>query len=214
MITIEAAVETLPAALAAERAGVNRLELCLNLDVGGLTPPGDLIDAVRAHVSIPMVVLIRPRPGSFVYSGDEFDGMRYQTSVIARSGVAGIVTGVLTRDNHIDVERTRGLVEAAGGLPVTFHHAFDEATDLREALERLVEAGVSRVLTSGGAATALEGADTIAALTAQAAGRIVVMAGGRIRDHNVRDVLTRTRAAELHARLVDEESMRRLVTRA
>jgi copper homeostasis protein len=156
-------------------------------------------------------VLIRPRAGDFVYSDDEFDQMIRDTELSGRLGIAGIVTGALTPGSRVDVERTRTLAEAAAGLPVTFHRAIDSVVNLPAALEEAIEAGASRVLTSGGAATAVEGVDLIAALVGQARGRITVIAGGGIREHNVRDVIARTGVREVHARLIDEGQMRGLV---
>jgi copper homeostasis protein len=155
--------------------------------------------------------MIRPRGGAFVYSDDEIDAMTRDIEHVGSTGIAGIVTGVLTPDARVDVERTRTLVNAAAGLPVTFHRAFDSAANLPDALEQLIQIGVSRVLTSGGAPTALEGASVIAALVDQARERIAIMAGGGIREYNVRDVIARTGVREVHSRLVDETGMRGLV---
>jgi copper homeostasis protein len=208
---VEAAVETLDTALAAERAGADRIELCDNLSDGGTTPGAGLIAVVPERTRLPVFVLIRPRAGDFVYSDDEFDAMIRDVELAGRMGIAGIVTGVLTSDGRVDVERTRILVKAASALPVTFHRAIDSAVNLPVALEAVIEAGASRVLTSGGAATALEGVDLIAELVDQARERITIIAGGGIREHNVRDVIARTGVREVHARLVDEGQMRGLV---
>jgi len=126
-------------------------------------------------------------------------------------GVAGIVTGALTSDYTVDVEQTRALVKAAAGLAVTFHRAFDSIINKKDALEQLIDLGVTRVLTSGGAPTALEGAEIIAALVDQAADRITVVAGGGIREQNVSDVVARTGVREVHTRFVGERRMRQLV---
>jgi copper homeostasis protein len=131
--------------------------------------------------------------------------------LIGAMSIAGIVTGVLTSDDHIDVERTRTLVRAAGDLPLTFHRAIDSTVNISAALEDAIEAGVSRVLTSGGADTALEGTDVIAALVNQARKRISIVAGGGIREHNAREVIARTGVSEVHARFVDAAQMRGLV---
>lgn len=211
MTLVEAAVESLDSALAAERAGADRIELCNNLSVGGTTPDEGLIAEVAERTRLPVFVLIRPRAGGFVYSDDEFDQMVRDTELSGRLGIAGIVTGALTSDGRVDVERTRTLVKAAAGLSVTFHRALDSAVDLSAAIEEAIEAGASRVLTSGGVATAVEGVDFIAALVHQARERIIVIAGGGIRDHNVRDVIARTGVQEVHARLIDEGQMRGLV---
>jgi copper homeostasis protein len=208
---VEAAVETLDSALAAERAGADRIELCENLSDGGTTPGTRLIAAVAERTRLPVFVLIRPRARDFVYSDNEFDQMIRDTELARGLGIAGIVTGALTPDGRVDVDRTRTLIEAAAGLPATFHRAIDSAVDLSAALEEAIEAGASRVLTSGGSTTAVEGVDLIAALVGQARERITVIAGGGIRERNVRDVIARTGVREVHARLIDEGQMRGLV---
>lgn len=197
-IVVEAAVETLASALAARRAGADRLELCAGLFDGGTTPSAGLLTSVLECANVPVVVMVRPRGGNFVYSDDELMVMRRDIELARASGVAGIVSGVLHADHRVDVARTRRLVEAAGGLPVTFHRAFDLTPDPGEALEHLLDAGVSRVLTSGGAATALEGADRIVRLVSRAGGRLQVIAGGGIREDNVRSVIARSGVTEVH----------------
>ena len=211
MTLVEAAVETLPEALAAERSGADRIELCANLDDGGTTPSADLITTVAGGIRLPVFVLIRLRAGGFVYSDDEIGAMAREIELATDMGAAGIVTGALTAHDTVDIARTRTLVDAAGGLPVTFHRAFDLTVNLPNSLEQVIDAGVGRVLTSGGAATAVEGVDAIAALVEQARGRITIVAGGGIRQHNARDVIERTGVGEVHARLVDEASMQSLV---
>ena len=211
MIVVEAAVETLDSALAAERAGADRIELCANLSDGGTTPGARLIGDIVQRMHLPVFVLIRPRAGDFVYSGDEFKQMIRDIKLAGTVSIAGIVTGALGSDGRVDAERTRILVEAASGLPVTFHRAIDSAVNLPAALEAVIEAGASRVLTSGGAATALEGVDFIATLVGQARERITIIAGGGIREHNVRDVIERSGVGEVHGRLVDEAQMRGLI---
>ena len=207
---IEAVVESLDTAVAAERSGAGRLELCTNLDLGGTTPDAATIARVVKAVRIPVFVMIRPRGGTFVYSGEEIDAMSRDIAAAAASGAAGIVLGVLGPDNRVDVERTRALVQYAPGLPVTFHRAIDETPDPLDAIESLIEAGISRVLTSGGAATAVDGAELLAELVQRAGSRLTVMPGGGIRAHNAREVIERTRAREIHTRFVDEEGMRAL----
>jgi copper homeostasis protein len=199
-ILIEAAVESLESALAAQGAGANRVELCANLSVGGTTPGASLIAAVLDKTNLPVFVMIRPRGGGFVYSDDEIEEMLGDIEHARSTRVAGIVTGVLTPDARVDVERTRALVNAASRLPVTFHKAFDSTDNLPEALEQLVQIGVSRVLTSGGAPTALDGASAIADLVDRARDRIAIIAGGKVRAHNVRELIARTGVREVHAR--------------
>jgi copper homeostasis protein len=211
LILVEAAVETLDAALAAERAGANRLELCVNLDDGGTTPSTGLTAAVVDATQVPVFVLIRSRAGDFVYSDAEVEVMTRDIEMAGIIGVAGIVTGALRADHTVDVARTAALIKAAAGLPVTFHRAFDSTIDTPGALEELIDLGLARVLTSGGGVTALDGADVIAALVNQARDRISIVAGGGIREHNVSDVVTRTGVREVHARFVTEARMRELI---
>ena len=212
MTLVEAAVETLEDALAAKRAGADRIELCANLGVGGITPSALLIPAVVQQVQLPVFVMIRPRGGDFVYAADEIDAMIEDIDRARPLGIAGIVTGALRSDGSVDVDSMRRLMNPAAGLPVTFHRAFDHAANRREALEQVMELGASRVLTSGGAATAVDGASAIAMLVDQAGERISIIAGGNIRDHNVRDVVARTGVREVHSRLVNEAAMRALVS--
>ena len=211
---VEAAVESIEGALAAERAGADRVELCVNLDSGGTTPGKTLIDDVVRGAHIPVFVLIRPRIGDFVYTGPEIETMIREIALARSSGVAGVVTGALNNDRTVDVDCTSALVKAAAGLPVTFHRAFDFTPSLTDALEQVIAAGSSRVLTSGGAATAHEGAAAIASLVDQAGRRVSIVAGGSIRAHNVRDVVRWTRVAEIHSRFLDEARMRSLIDAA
>ena len=210
MLLIEAVVETVDTAVAADRSGAGRLELCANLDVGGTTPDEATIARVVKAVRIPVFVMIRPRAGTFVYSDEEMEQMRRAIATAAANGAAGIVVGVLRPDHRVDLERTRALVELARPLPVTFHRAIDETPDLLVAIDDLIDAGISRVLTSGGAATAIEGLDLLAKLVERAGSRLTVMPGGGIRAHNAGEVIERTRAREIHTRFVDEGGMRAL----
>lgn len=198
---VESAADTLRSAVIAERAGAGRIEICAGLNDGGTTPSAGLIAAVKSRIHLPVFVLIRPRGGGFVYSADEMEVMRRDVEVARDEGADGIVIGALHANGEVDVAITTELKKAAHGLQVTFHRAFDSTRDLAQALEMLIDAGVNRVLTSGGAATALKGVDTIARLVDQAGDRIAVMAGGGIREDNVREVIARTGVRELHARI-------------
>jgi copper homeostasis protein len=195
----------------AERANADRIELCVRLDEGGITPPLELIRSVKRAVAIPVCVLVRPRAGDFVYSVAELATMGRDIESAIAAGADGIVTGALTREGRVDVDGTQALVRAAHEVPVTFHRAFDHARDMFEVLEKLVELGAARVLTSGGAASATEGAETIAALVTQSGERLRVVAAGAVRAHNVGQLLRRTHVREVHARFIDEAGMRELV---
>jgi copper homeostasis protein len=199
-VLVEACIDTVASAVAAERGGAGRVELCAALADGGTTPSAGMIAAVRTAVRIPVFVIVRPRGGGFVYSAAELDVMARDIDAAVQQDVAGIVLGVLHADGRVDVARTRALVYAAGGLPVTFHRAFDGAPDLADALDALVDAGVSRVLTSGGAPTALAGVDAIAALVVRAGDRLTVMAGGGLRESHVADVVRHGGVREVHVR--------------
>jgi copper homeostasis protein len=207
MILVEACVDSVDSALAAERGGAGRLELCDNLYDGGTTPSAGMIAAVVAQTRLPVFVIVRPRGGGFVYSASEIDVMRRDVAAARGLGAAGIVIGSLTRDAVIDEPTTRALVAAAGPLPVTFHRAFDLTRDLEDSLETLLHCGVTRVLTSGGASTALEGAHRLAALVARARGRLTIVAGGGIREENVVGVVQGSGVREIHVRGTRLESV-------
>ena len=199
-ILVEAAVDSLDDALAAVEGGADRLELCANLSVGGTTPDRALIAAVLHRVRVPVLAMIRPRGGSFVYAAGEIERMRRDIEMALDMGVAGVVLGVLDSADLIDVARTQSLVSVAGAQRVTFHRAFDRTPDVYAAADTLVSLGVSRVLTSGGAATASEGADVLASLVARVGGRLGILAGGGVRANNVRDIVERSGVREVHAR--------------
>ena len=200
-LLVEACVDSVGSSIAAERGGAGRLELCDALFDGGTTPSAGMIAACKEAVSIPIVVMIRPRGGGFVYSDEERDVMRRDISVVRDLGADGIAIGGLRPDGTVDVGLVESLVESAHGLAVTFHRAFDFAPDLGKALEELVNAGVDRILPSGGAPAAAEGASAIADLVRQAGSRVTMIAGGGIRDHNVRDLVAESGVTQVHVRL-------------
>ena len=218
VVQVEIAVDSLASARAARAGGAARVELCAALRDGGLTPPADLLAAAVAE-GIVCFVMIRPRPGDFVYDDAELEAMRRAIRRARHAGARGIVTGALTGDGgRIDEAAMRPLIDEAGDLPVTFHRAFDRLADLPAALEALVGLGVARVLTSGGAATATAGADAIADLVARADGRIGILPGGGVREANVRELIARTCVTEVHTQLresfdevVDSGRVRRFV---
>lgn len=210
-VLLEVVVESAAQARAAARSGASRLELCVDLVNGGTTPSPSLIREVVAAVRLPVFVMIRPRAGDFLYSTSELEVMARQIDEALACGAKGLVLGVLQRDRRVDVARTRALVARANGRPVTFHRAFDETPDLALALTDLMDAGVSRVLTSGGAATALDGASRLAALVRQSRDRIVILAGGGVRSHNVAAIVQTAGVREVHMRHEDEARTRQVV---
>jgi copper homeostasis protein len=199
-VLVEACVDSVASALAAERGGAARLELCDNLFDGGTTPSAGMITAVKSAVRIPVFVIVRPRGGGFVHSSDEVGVMHLDIEAARALGADGVVVGVLAADGKIDAEQMKRLIDAAAAMPVTFHRAFDLVRDQEQALEALMQLEVSRVLTSGGAPTALEGVERIATLVRRAAGQITVMAGGGVREETVQEIVHRAGVKEVHVR--------------
>jgi len=198
---LEISVDGVEKALAAERGGADRIELCAELSVGGLTPSRELLRGVREKVYIPVYSMIRPRAGDFVYSDAELGEMERSIAVARECGMDGVVTGVLRKGFKIHVSRTRRLVDLARPLPVTFHRAFDECSDLRKALDAVMQTGAARILTSAGAKTALQGAGKLAELVVAARDRILILPGAGITASNIAKVVDQTGAVEFHAGL-------------
>jgi copper homeostasis protein len=200
-ITLEVCVDSVASAIAAARGGAHRMELCASLIEAGITPSAGMIASVRQAVSIGLQVIIRPRASDFCYSDDEFQVMRRDVMMARQLGADGVVFGILDADGNVDTRRTAELAQFAAPMAVTFHRAFDLSRDLFASLRDLQSTGVHRVLTSGGRQTAAEGAETLERLVAAASGKIIVMAGGGIRDHNVASLIARTGVREIHAGL-------------
>lgn len=196
---LEICAASLHSARAAQTGGAQRIELCQNLEQGGITPSYGLLRQVLRELTIPVFVLIRPRPGHFVYDAGELAIMRADIELCRQLGAAGVVLGVLTPAGRVDMNACRPLLAAAGPLPVTFHRAFDDCPNATQALEDVISLGCARILTSGGAATAEAGTAQLAALVRQAAGRISIMPGAGITAANVQAIATATGARELHA---------------
>ncbi len=195
--TLEVCVDT-PAGLAAALDnGADRIELCSALALQGLTPlPGLMAQAARA--SQPSYAMIRPREGDFVYGARDLDAMKRDIDAVRAAGLAGVVIGANRSSGELDVETLAVLIGHAAGLGMTLHRAFDLVPDFDAALETAIELGFERILTSGGARSAPEGIERLAALVARAAGRISIMAGAGVKPDNVADLIARTGVREVH----------------
>ena len=198
---LEICVDSVESAMAAERGGANRVELCSDLLEGGITPSAGLIAAVRQSVSLAVYVMIRPRGGDFCYTGLEFAIMQDDIRRARDLGAHGVVLGLLDANAHVDVSRTAALVRLAEPLPVTFHRAIDMTTDPLAALDDVLRTGASRVLTSGGAGKVTEALPTVAAMVRAVNGHVSVMPGSGITAKTIADVAARTGATEFHASL-------------
>ena len=196
---LEICVDSVEACVEAERGGADRLELCAGLVEGGTTPSIGTIGLALARVSIPIVVLVRPRRGDFLYSPVELETAARDVAAAKAAGATGVALGALRPDGTVDRRALARFCELARPMRVTFHRAFDQLREPLAELEALVDLGVDRVLTSGGAATAPEGAARIAALVRAAGKRITVLAGGGVRPANVRELVRATGVSEVHA---------------
>ncbi|MBO6779203.1 MAG: hypothetical protein JJ896_06090 [Rhodothermales bacterium] len=197
MILVESCCESLEDVEASIEAGADRIELCAALQTGGLTPDPELLTRA-VSLGTPVMVLVRPRTGDFCYTLQEHRQAVLDVRFAVASGAAGVVVGCLTGDGQVAAEQLRDLVDAAQGRPVTFHRAFDDTADQWAAYEACAQAGVLRILTSGGAASALAGANRLRELVA-ADGPGILVAGG-VRASHVTRLVQATGAREIHAR--------------
>jgi copper homeostasis protein len=193
----EACVETFEEAVLAEKRGANRIELCPDLADDGLTPSSELMEKTCSALKIPVMVMIRPRAGNFVYSEEEIDQMKNEIGLAKKAGAAGVVFGLLTKENQIDGKNTKLLAEYAHPLPVTFHKAIDILEDTAEGAEILCKIpGIKRILTSGGKPTAMEGKDSIVKMMETAKDKITILVAGKVLDSNVEEIQKLTGAEE------------------
>jgi copper homeostasis protein len=195
---LEVCVDSRERFAAALAGGARRIELCARLDLAGLSPEPELLEHALASSPVPLHVMVRPLPGPFRPWSPDYARMLRECELLSKRA-QGIVLGLLDHEDRIDVARTRELVAAAQPASVTFHRAFDRVRDFEHGLEQLIEIGVARVLTSGGAPTAWEGRARLAALIERARGRIVVLPGGGVRVDNARALAAATGARELHS---------------
>lgn len=190
----------------AAKAGAHRVELCADRSVGGTTAAKDVIIAAL-ELGIPVFPMVRPRGGDFLYSKAEWDEITETVWFCRDLACTGIVTGVQLPDGRLDGDHLRRLVDLASPMEVTCHKVFDGVPDAMEALETLVEAGCTRVLTSGLAPDAMQGAATIHQLVKQADGRIRILVGGGVRSTNIGELMRYTGANEFHSSAITAGSV-------
>ena len=196
MILLEVVCCSLEECLAAEGAGADRIELCASIELDGLTPPVDLLEAAKSRVGIPIVTMVRPRAGDFIYSDLELHKMRCDAERLAGSDADGLVLGCLTPQGSVDVQACSFVIDNVADVDLVFHKAIDVCTDVMAAARAIESIGFTRVLTSGGARTALEGASVLRRMAEDS--RLQVLAGGGIRAHNVREVVEKSGVAQVH----------------
>lgn len=195
---VEAVCCSVEDCLAAQRAGAQRIELCVALEVGGLTPSAGLMQLAVQRCDLPIMAMIRPRPGGFNYSGAELQTMALNAQALLSLGAVGVVCGALTESNEVDTEACRELLSLVGGAQAVFHRAFDLTPDPVEAMEQIIRAGFNRLLSSGQAETAWAGRATLRVLIAHAEDRLEILPAGGIRVSNAAQLVAETGCGQLH----------------
>jgi len=202
-LIFEACVETLEDALVAEKRGANRIELCSALDQDGLTPSPELTVQCLRKLAIPVMAMVRPRGGNFVYSEAEIKQMESEIRFFKHAGVSGVVFGLLTKEGSIDIENTRRLASLAFPLDVTFHKAIDYTGDVLKSFQELNAIdGITRVLTSGGVDTAWNGRFALRAMNELPERRIKIIAAGKVLAENRIQIAEFTGVTELHGKRI------------
>ena len=201
---LEIACFNLESALIAQDNGADRVELCVEMNLGGITPSFELINEARKQLSIDLFVMIRPRGGNFVYSEEEFELMKNQILEIKKLNVNGFVFGILNENNFINLVQNKELVELAKPFPCTFHRAFDEVVNPFEALEELIECGFQIILTSGNAPNVNEGINQLKMLVQKANKRINIMPGGSLRSSNLDEIKQKTKTNFYHSSAITD----------
>lgn len=186
-------------ALDAQASGATQLEVCLAIELGGLTPTPGLIEVLKRVCTLPLFAMVRPRAGGFCLDDREFDVMIRDAEALLESGADGLIYGILQADGQLHEERMRYLANLTEDRQAICHRAFDRTPDRFDALEQLIDLGFTRVLTSGGTSNALEGAEELRRLHEAAGGRVEILPGGGIRSHNADELLRQTGIPRLHA---------------
>lgn len=196
----EVCVESFEEALKAVHAGAARIELCDNLAAGGTTPSYGTIKKCLEKLDVPIMVMIRPRGGNFIYSPDELEIMQEDIQICRKLGVAGVVFGLLDKQGNIDEEHTRKLVQLSKPLKVTFHKAIDTAVNILESVTLLKKIGVDRILSSGGELTALEGQETLNRMIKLASPEVTVIVAGKVTFENFEEIREKIPSGDYHGK--------------
>lgn len=195
---VEICANSVRSCLEAQKGGAYRVELCAGIPEGGTTPSYGEIAVARELLDIKLNIIVRPRGGDFLFSEVEHRTMLRDIVMAKKIGVDGVVIGCLKPDGTIDMERNKELVDAAEGMSVTFHRAFDMCKDPFESLEQIIELGCDRLLTSGQQPTAIEGIALLTQLVAKADNRIIIMPGSGVNEDNIATLAKETKAKEFH----------------
>ena len=206
MKQLEIACFNLESALIAQNSGADRVELCADMSVGGTTPTIEITKQAREYLTIDLNVMIRPRGGNFVYSDAELEQMKSEIETIKKFKVNGLVFGILNEDKTINCKQNLALVELAKPLPCTFHRAFDEVLDYKQALEDVISCGFSTILTSGTFPNVMEGKEVLKQLVIQANNRIEIMPGGGLRSTNISELDEMVNANWYHSSAITDGS--------
>ncbi len=200
-LLLEVAIASVADAVTAQSGGADRVELNTALALGGLTPSLGLLIEVRRAITLPLIVMARPRPAGFCYDAADFRVMQRDMDLLLEHGADGIAFGVLTATGEIDREHCKQLVRQIGDRQAVFHRAFDVTPDPFAAQEQLIDLGVRRIMTSGQEESAVKGASCITELIRRAAGRIEVLPAAGINPATLAEVLARTGCDQVHASL-------------
>ena len=202
---IEVCVDSLGGAFIAEKAGADRIELNSALALGGLTPSLGTFLEIRKKISLPIVIMIRPRAGDFYYSKEEFEIMLKDIELFVSYGAKSFAIGILDNNKELDLKRMKILIKKGGGAEIVLHRAFDITPDPFKTLERAVDLGIKRILTSGQKKTALEGAELIKRLIEKADGRIEILPAGGINRSNIEKLISITGVEQIHGSFLKKE---------
>ena len=199
MITLEICAQSYQAGINAFEGGAHRIELCDQLPTGGLTPEVSLLKKLKKEIAIPIFVLIRSRPGNFVYTSNELKKMTDQIKQSIDAGADGIVCGALLHTNAVDIKALEKFIIASQGVPVTFHRALESVSDLQESIAVLIDHGVKRILYGGKSGNAYENRNELAKVNEYINGRMILLAGSGINSSNAKVLIQTAHLQEIHA---------------